>query len=883
MHPCRRLAAVFVVSAVFVAGCGSGGDGGGAVVTPTPDPTSDAGLPAGSHTRYSLANACYALKSKATGKYVAAAGSGYAATAATVAGAKALYFKPAALGSYLLYWLNKPSANTAGVPTVLNAAAPVADVTLDSAADTAIWTLTAVGDRTAYPPTPVYDQEPTPEQVTAFRNFVDPFKVSADFRFTNGVNALAVDNSSALTVAVASTAERPAEVFQLERVTGCTAFPEAEDNTVGETFKGRTADGRVLGMADVHVHVSSTTFLGHALVGAPYSKFGVTRALPNCAAQHGEQGSRDVIGTFLSGDPSNPGHATDGWPTFSFWPSRESLTHQAIYWKWLERGWKAGLRVLVNDLVENGTLCELQRNNSGEDPTSIDCNEMNSAGRQVGTMYGMQDYIDAQYGGRGAGWFRIVQTPEEARAVIEKGKLAVVLGIEISNFLNCQVTYQPTRMQEPKDEDGSGGTENSYACKTTETGAADEVLTQMNRIYGWGVRQVISIHEFDNAFGGNGVFFPVINIGNRENSGGIPSGTSSEAFDVSQTPTGEYWTTYNCPVAGTTANFSGYLWDSNGGASGAELRTFTSVPTCAPNEIPGIGGQCIPADQCPAAGQGGRYGGPTPCYPNAQQCNARWMTPIGVYVYEKLMEKGFIFDFDHMELHMKSQALDLTEAQPVAYPIVSTHGTFGGTSLKQTMRVLKNGGFIYPSLGGSGSLRSDMKPVLAQYELAKAAGMPGGDTLFGFGFGTDTNGLSGQAGAEDIKVPGNDTGYPFTLFTGGVFQQLPDFVAMNSPVQFDISQSHDLDGKLARSWNIKDEGSAHYGLLSEFVEGMNLHGNKDEMAALFNSAERYLRTWSQTIKARDAILASPSHKAVTPPGLLISAPSPSNPAYPSGD
>lgn len=864
-----RLAATGLSSLVLtLAACGTGGSALG-VSAPVPDPQPDSQLPPGKHTRYSLNNSCYVLKSKGTGKYVAASGSGYAASATAIADAQPFFFKPAELGSYLLY------DTTA---QVLNAAAPATRVTLDSATDTAIWSVKALGDTTAYPLTPVYDREPTPEQIAAYRGFADPFVVAPDFIFANGANTLHTDGTGALTIAAPSKGGTPSETFSMEKVTGCKTFPEAEDNTVGDTFKGKTADGGVLGMADVHVHTSSTTFLGHALWGAPYSKFGVTRALGSCAAQHGQNGERDVIGGFLAGG-GNPAHATDGWPTFSAWPAREALTHQAIYWKWLERGWKAGLRIMVNDVVENGTLCELQKNNSN-DPT-LDCNEMKSAGRQVGTMYGMQDYIDAQYGGPGAGWFRIVQTPDEARAVIAKGKLALVLGIEISNFLNCQVTYQPGRLKEPYQEDGSGGTENSYACKMTETGAPDEILTQMNRIYGWGVRQVISIHEFDNAFGGNGVFFPIINIGNRENSGGLPSGTSSEAFNTSQTPTGEYWTTYDCPLA-NQASFSGYLWDSSGGASGKTLRSGTNTPC-----NPGNPSQCVPPPPgppaCQPAGQGGRYGGSTLCYPDTQQCNARWMTPIGVYMYSKLMEKGFIFDFDHMELHMKSQALDLTEAQPIPYPIVSTHGTFGGTSLKQTQRVLRNGGFIYPSLGDSSSFISDMNAVLKQYDIA-APGMATDDKLFGFGFGTDTNGLSGQAGPENIKVPGNDTGYPYTLFTGGVFQQLPEFVAMNSPVQFKISQSHDAGGALAREWDIATEGSAHYGLLSDFVESINVRNTPEAvtaMRALFNSAERYLRTWERTLDAQAAIAANGGHAAV-PPSVLVAAPKPGE-AYPAGD
>ena len=51
----------------------------------------------------------------------------------------------------------------------------------------------------------------------------------------------------------------------------------------------------------------------------------------------------------------------------------------------------------------------------------------------------LQDYVDAQYGGPGKGWFRIVYSPEEAREVVRAGKLAVILGIEIENPFNCFV------------------------------------------------------------------------------------------------------------------------------------------------------------------------------------------------------------------------------------------------------------------------------------------------------------------------------------------------------------------------------------------------------------------------------------------------------------
>ena len=52
-------------------------------------------------------------------------------------------------------------------------------------------------------------------------------------------------------------------------------------------------------------------------------------------------------------------------------------------------------------------------------------------------MHELERYIDAQAGGPGKGFFRIVETPAAAREVIARGKLAVVLGIETSNLFDC--------------------------------------------------------------------------------------------------------------------------------------------------------------------------------------------------------------------------------------------------------------------------------------------------------------------------------------------------------------------------------------------------------------------------------------------------------------
>lgn len=65
------------------------------------------------------------------------------------------------------------------------------------------------------------------------------------------------------------------------------------------------------------------------------------------------------------------------------------------------------------------------------------CNDMEAVDLQLRAAKDMEAYVDATSGGPGAGWYRIVRSPSEARAAIEAGKLAVVLGIEVDYLFNC--------------------------------------------------------------------------------------------------------------------------------------------------------------------------------------------------------------------------------------------------------------------------------------------------------------------------------------------------------------------------------------------------------------------------------------------------------------
>ncbi len=854
MQPNRYFIAAALLGCISLSACDSrsnkdsGPDDGGDVVSD----------PAGPKTRYALANACWAVRANGNAQYLVRDGEAFAASAATMGEAEPVYLKPSALGTYLLHDSGGQLLNLSG--------GSLSRVSRADASPSAEFEVRVVGDTTLYPATPLYHTEPTPEQVMRWSTFVDPEIQGTEFTLASVASGevLGIDEGGAL--AVAGAVSEPVASFSFEPMAGCAVFPEASSDFSGTPFKGTQPDGTVLGHADAHIHISATEFLGGAEWGRPFHPYGVEHALGDCAVDHGNSGELDFLGAAYGGQF---GHATDGWPTFTDWPERSNLTHEALYWKWLERAWAGGLRVAVNDLVDNQTLCEIERNVTN-DP-SYDCDPMNNAGRQAGTMYQMENYIDAQYGGPGQGFFQIVHSSDEARKVIEDGKVAVVLGIEISNLFNCQLTYSPLRTQAPFEEDGSGGIENSYGC-TTEEGQPNSIKTQMQRVWDWGVRQIISIHEFDNAFGGNGIFdMALLNVGNRENSGGIPGAEIQllsealfngdpnagaafvAAIPETETPTGEFWNTYDCPIEDETPGFSGYLWSDSGGASAA---TSPLMVSCPPLNLSGTGG-------------GALY-----CYPaDVSQCNARWMTPAGLYTYSKLMEFGFIFDFDHMEMGMKTQALELTEAQTIQYPLVSTHGTFGGTTVDQARRVLAGGGFLYPSNGSSRGFRDDLTETLGLHTEAMAGREEADSILFGFGYGTDTNGLSSQSGPRGDFDAADAINYPFTFYSGGPWDALESFNEVD-PVVFEQSVSRDESGDIARSWHQDIEGTSHGGMVTDWLQEIVLEGDAEDIKHIFNSAERFLQTWTQTEQSAAVIRAE---------GLQLPASSILRPAPPVGD
>ena len=285
-----------------------------------------------------------------------------------------------------------------------------------------------------------------------------------------------------------------ADSFALRRTDGCTAFPEVETNVSGRPFGGVTSFQEVRGFVDPHVHGQTHEFLGGRVIcSPPFHRYGAAAALVDCPDHQVAGGRGAALEDVLAGTTPGSGHDPVGWPTFSYWPNPHSLTHQQVYYKWLERSWRAGLRIHTSLLTENHVLCTVYplKKNS--------CDDRDAVRLQAQDMRAMQDYIDAQHGGPGRGWYRIVTDPFEARRVINQGKLAVVMGMETSVPLGCNVQLgRPTCTEE-------------------------QMLAELAEMKKLGVSQMELTNKFDNAFtgvaGDAGTIGPLTNSANFLSTG----------------------------------------------------------------------------------------------------------------------------------------------------------------------------------------------------------------------------------------------------------------------------------------------------------------------------------------------------------------------------
>lgn len=528
-----------------------------------------------------------------------------------------------------------------------------------------------------------------------------------------------------------TTDEGQAAVVALYPETGCKEHPELTLDAEGQVGRTTFDDGALFGIADTHSHMLTNFAFGGGGIfhGAPFHRLGVEHALPDCAPFHGVEGRKDLLGygydqgnengfaidaflpALLFGALGEFNHHTAGYPDFTDWPAGPfSSTHQTQYYRWLERAYLGGLRLVVQHATSNSAMCDLIAG-QGIQPVRYSCNDMVAIDREITEAYNMERYVDAQSGGPGKGWFRIVKTPAEARTVIGEGKLAVILGIEVSNLFDCFSVPH----------------EGFSTCDTAY------IQAQLDAYYERGVRAIFPVHKYDNAFSPGDGHRAISEIGNFANSG--------------------QWSdfTLDCPTDATPVFDRG---DVTFGGLNQPREDYFAPP---PNDMSGFADAPVATimpfiDKLQAPPLEGAY------------CQAHGLTPQGETLIREMMKRGMIVEIDHLPQWSYAGAFAILN--DADYPAAATHGS------EYNGRIYENAGISKTGIGRCadpdqpGSLTRSIQDRAAR--IAAAGGYPAP------GFGFDLNGFAGAPGPRfgdksGCTTPQTDpVTYPFQSYAGDV-------------------------------------------------------------------------------------------------------------------
>ncbi|MFW7378988.1 MAG: hypothetical protein ACOH5I_09300 [Oligoflexus sp.] len=575
--------------------------------------------------------------------------------------------------------------------------------------------------------------------------------------------------------------------LRAQNPSSCQSYPEAELNAelLAEFTESADDQQAVVGYADLHTHIGFPKALGAvAMAGHAFHPYGIQHALADCSALHGENGELDLLESQnTSGGTS--GHATAGFPEFNYWPNRETNTHVQSYYRWMERAYLSGLRLMVTNVTGNPTFCQLL---GILHPRKIegDCKSDDDIKMQVDYIYQLQDYIDAQEGGPNQGWFRIVTSPQEARQVIHANKLAVVLGSEYGTLFDCR--------------------EGAKQC------SEDYIDSKLEELHQMGVRSVFPIHRFDNAFGGTrpqgGTGGAWMHLTSKISTSRIEHllDLINPAKLMFKAIHGHYWRLEECPVG---VNGTGHVK-----SMAAFVEEDLSFLSNTVKKVPVVGN--IAAKILDWAFVEKLK--PLPTYEEFNEgkrvCNSRHLQPIGKYFIQKIIDKGMILEVDHMSLPTLMQTLELLEDKQYS-GVVSSHGWI--EDVKEIReRIFRLGGIMAPFNSSPSHIARKLETYATEIESF--------GYLPGVAISTDIQGVTSQAMAD----AGVEMNYPFS--------------SIDSKVRFFPPATGN------RKFDYTKEGIAHYGLLAEWVENLRqVDENSGTRAVeiLMNSAEAFIQMWER--------------------------------------
>ena len=367
----------------------------------------------------------------------------------------------------------------------------------------------------------------------------------------------------------------------------------------------------VYGIADTHAHFMAQLECGGSFFwGNPYSRAATEEDRLREALGPREGGL--TIGEFQEG--------REGYPSFSDWPRFSTLYYQQAYIDWIRRAFDNGLRLVCCLCVNNESFYKRLYGDPAIPPSPVQAfaREFMSPrvsyhdnkaviDHQIDAIKSMVKYVADNQNG----WMQIAYSPEEAREIIGKGKLALVLGIEVDSLGNWRV---------PADLEAE--------AREKKTDVRSVIRAELERLYQAGVRQITPIHLSDNPFGGAALYNVLFNTINVDIAG------------------------YNFTV-------------EDGFDDGIRYRMDIDSGDPAPRPLLQILGLLELDSSSPLS----TFRRKLEMLDSHR--NRLGLTHYGEMLIEEMMRLGMVIDLDHMSDHAKDKTLDIVWSNH--YPVIFSH------------------------------------------------------------------------------------------------------------------------------------------------------------------------------------------------------------------
>jgi len=215
-------------------------------------------------------------------------------------------------------------------------------------------------------------------------------------------------------------------IFSLIIISGC------ENNTAPDLFRTLLPGdqtGPVQGFCDLHNHQMAEYSFGGGWFHGSHKGPEETAMAPCDGGFDHAQTVIPILTEFITQIPGTMGDGgfhfqrMGGYPDYEGWPKWDTIAHQMMWEGHLKQAYESGLSMYIMSAMNFKQLCEVMPPANRDQ--ELGCGELDAVDRELEAAFEFADERD---------WVEIALSPEDARRIINSGKLAMILAIEVTKL-----------------------------------------------------------------------------------------------------------------------------------------------------------------------------------------------------------------------------------------------------------------------------------------------------------------------------------------------------------------------------------------------------------------------------------------------------------------